>query len=170
MLWCMTASKASTTRTRGSRAARSTARSAARHGKVLAQGGARGRAASSARSEGRASATAVDLGLQGRAANVAQGLGSRAKLAGALNVSASQPTRWISGEEAPNASNARAIVDLDYVITRARQLWGDDKTVGAWLQGANAFLGGARPIDAVMTQGVTKVIDALDQEMSGAFA
>ncbi len=109
-------------------------------------------------------------GLQWRARSAAEALGSRARFADALGVPDSQCARWIEGEDRPNAENARAIVDLEYVVARARLLWSDDETVNLWLNGRNAFLGGARPIDVIMTRGVSPVVDALDQEMAGAFA
>ena len=109
-------------------------------------------------------------GIRWRARSAAEALGGRARFADALGVPDSQCARWIRGEDSPNAENARAIVDLEYVVARARLLWGDDETVNLWLNGHNAFLGGARPIDAMMTRGVFPVIDALDQEMAGAFA
>ncbi|WP_404473440.1 antitoxin Xre/MbcA/ParS toxin-binding domain-containing protein [Microbacterium aerolatum] len=110
------------------------------------------------------------LNIQARTDAVAQALGSRAKLAQVLKVSASQPTRWISGDESPNSENTRAIVDLEHVVTRARLLWSDDETVSAWLNGRNAFLDGARPIDVIALEGSGPVIDALDQETAGVFA
>lgn len=110
------------------------------------------------------------LSIQARTDAVAQALGSKAKLAQVLKVSASQPTRWISGDEAPNAENTRAIVDLEHVVTRARLLWRDDETVSSWLNGRNAFLDGARPIDVITLQGSGPVIEALDQETAGVFA
>ena len=99
-----------------------------------------------------------------------RGAGRPARFADALGVPDSQCARWIRGEDSPNAENARAIVDLEYVVARARLLWSDDETVNLWLNGRNAFLGGARPIDVIMTRGVSPVVDALDQEMAGAFA
>ncbi len=118
----------------------------------------------------RRSGDAAGPDVQWRAKSAAEALGSRTRLADALGVSDSQPTRWIRGEDSPNAENARAIVDLEYVVARARLLWSDDETVNLWLNGRNAFLGGARPIDVIMTRGVSPVVDALDQEMAGAFA
>ena len=118
----------------------------------------------------RRSGDAAGPDVQWRARSAAEALGSRTRLADALGVSDSQPTRWIRGEDSPNAENARAIVDLEYVVARARLLWSDDETVNLWLNGRNAFLGGARPIDVIMTRGVSPVVDALDQEMAGAFA
>lgn len=112
----------------------------------------------------------VSIEIADRADVVAKALGSRAKLAQVLKVSASQPTRWIKGEEAPNSENTRTIVDLEHVVTRARLLWGDDEVVNAWLTGRNGFLDGARPIDVIGTQGSGPVIDALDQSTAGAFA
>lgn len=110
------------------------------------------------------------LSIQARTTAVAQALGSRAKLAQVLKVSTSQPTRWISGDESPNSENTRAIVDLEHVVTRARLLWSDDATVSSWLNGRNAFLDGARPVDVIALQGSGPVIDALDQETAGVFA
>jgi hypothetical protein len=104
-----------------------------------------------------------------RAATVAAALGSKSMLASFLSVSASQPTQWIKGVETPNPENARTIVDIDHVIARAGLLW-TPPVVSAWLVGANAFLGGARPIDVVKTRGAEPVIDALDQELAGAYA
>lgn len=104
-----------------------------------------------------------------RAATVAAALGSKSMLASFLSVSASQPTQWIKGVESPNPENARTIVDIDHVIARAGLLW-TPPVVSAWLVGANAFLGGARPIDVVKIRGAEPVIDALDQELAGAYA
>lgn len=112
----------------------------------------------------------ANLEIAMRADVVAKALGSRAKLANVLKVSASQPTRWIKGQEAPNSENTRAIVDLEHVVIRARLLWGDDDVVNAWLTGRNGFLDGARPIDVIATQGSGPAIDALDQATAGAFA
>lgn len=110
----------------------------------------------------------INLGV--RAASVAQALGSKSQLATLLKVTASQPTRWINGEETPNGENARALVDLDHVVARARLLWKDEGVVKSWLTGHNAFLGGARPIDVITLEGTGPVIDALDQEMAGGYA
>lgn len=112
----------------------------------------------------------VEINLGGRTASVAQALGSKSQLAALLNVAASQPTRWISGEEMPNAENARALIDLDHVVARARLLWSNDEVVKSWLTGHNAFLGGARPVDVITIEGTGPVIDALDQELAGGFA
>lgn len=117
-----------------------------------------------------AAAGSAALSIPARADAVAHALGSKANLALLLKVSPSQPTRWIRGDETPNAENTRAIVDLDHVVARARLLWGDEETVTAWLNGRNAFLDGARPIDVVTLQGSGPVIEALDQETAGVYA
>ena len=104
-----------------------------------------------------------------RAGAVVAALGSKAQLASMLEVSPSQPTRWIDGSERPNSENARAIVDLDYVIARAGLLW-KPSVIGSWLNGSNAFLDGARPIDVLRATGSAPVIDALDQELAGGYA
>lgn len=126
-------------------------------------------------SEGREQATGgaeeltfiVPIGRRVR--EVAGALGSNANLAALLEVSPSQPTRWIQGSERPNSLNARAIVDLDHVVARAALLW-QPTVVTSWLYGHNAFLGGARPIDVVKLRGAAPVIEALDQELAGGYA
>ena len=111
----------------------------------------------------------VTIQIADRAGAVAAALGSKAQLASMLDVSASQPTRWIDGSESPNSENARVIVDLDHVIARAGLLW-KPSVIGSWLNGSNAFLDGARPIDVLRTTGSAPVIDALDQELAGGYA
>jgi hypothetical protein len=111
----------------------------------------------------------VAIQIADRASAVAAALGSKAQLASMLEVSPSQPTRWIDGSERPNSENARMIVDLDHVIARAGLLW-KPSVIGSWLNGSNAFLDGARPIDVLRTTGSAPVIDALDQELAGGYA
>lgn len=130
-------------------------------------GGEAGRYAPAATSKRKLASNVVSIAS--RTAAVSDALGSKAKLATLLAVSASQPTRWIAGTESPNMENARAIVDLDHVIARAGLLW-KPSVVTAWLSGHNSFLEGARPIDVIKTQGAAPVIEALDQELSGAYA
>lgn len=104
-----------------------------------------------------------------RAGAIVAALGSKSKLASMLEVSPSQPTRWMDGTERPNSENARVIVDLDHVIARAGLLW-QAPVIDSWLRGSNAFLEGARPIDVLKTMGSTPVIEALDQELAGGYA
>ena len=96
-------------------------------------------------------------------------VGSAAKLADILGVSRSQPTRWRKGDESPSPQKARELVDLDHVMARALMLFPQPVALD-WLNSANAYLDGARPIDVLQLRGSTEVIDALDAAMSGAFA
>lgn len=109
------------------------------------------------------------LGLSARASEVAVALGGKSALARLLQVSPSQPTRWMDGSERPSARNARTIVDLDFLIARASLVW-DPTVIPVWLTSPNAFLGGAKPIDSVKIDGFGPALQALDAEQSGAFA
>lgn len=113
--------------------------------------------------------SASTLSIEARVREVANALGSSANLAALLDISPSQPTRWLQGREQPSPASARAIVDLDHVIARANLLW-QPSVVTSWLYGNNAFLEGARPVDVVKLQGATPVIAALDQELAGGYA
>lgn len=97
------------------------------------------------------------------------GLVGGADLARWLEVSRSQPTRWRSGAEQPSARAARALVDLDHVVTRALMLWVPRVAVD-WLTSSNAYLDGARPLDVLRTRGSAEVIDALDAADAGVYA
>lgn len=44
------------------------------------------------------------------------------------------------------------------------------KMTVSWLNGHNAHLDGARPIDVLMLRGVSEVIDAFEIEISGSYA
>ncbi|MFC4224661.1 antitoxin Xre/MbcA/ParS toxin-binding domain-containing protein [Lysinibacter cavernae] len=96
-------------------------------------------------------------------------LGSNKALADLLNVSPSQPSRWRSGKEVPSPQSGRELIDLDYVLARASQVWPPAVAL-QWLEGHNSFLGGARPIDVLRSSGAAEVIEALDGALAGAYA
>lgn len=90
------------------------------------------------------------------------------RVAKLLSVSASQPSRWRSGEEGMSAENQRKVIDLDYVFGRLEQLF-TARQAEIWLTSFNAHLG-ARPVDVLRTRGAAPVIEAIDAEAQGAFA
>lgn len=108
-------------------------------------------------------------GLAQRTVLVSQTLGSNARLAAFLGVDRSRPTRWKSGEDMPGVESEAKLLALDYVLARALMVWSCD-SAGVWLESANHFLGGARPIDVLDLRGAGPVIEALEAEASGAFA
>ncbi|MCT7373125.1 MULTISPECIES: antitoxin Xre/MbcA/ParS toxin-binding domain-containing protein [Mycolicibacterium] len=59
--------------------------------------------------------------------------------------------------------------DAELVYSRARLVWGGD-TANVWLESANAFLAGSRPLDVLRTEGAARVLLALDAEMGGGAA
>lgn len=109
------------------------------------------------------------INIVGRVENAVFVIGNKSKFARLLGVNPSQPTKWISGKENPSPQNMREIIDLDYVIARAGLLW-VPSVIAQWLASSNAFLGGSRPIDVIKTEGATRVIEAINQELSGAYA
>lgn len=94
---------------------------------------------------------------------------SQAQLAALIGVSPSQTSRWVSGEERPGPTAAPALIDLEHVYSRARLVWGAE-SARIWLESANAFLSGARPLDVLITEGSAQVLLALDAEMWGGAA
>lgn len=92
-------------------------------------------------------------------------LGSGAELARLLGVNRSQPSQWRSGKEKPSPRIAQQLLDLDYVMAKALQIW-PAKAALQWFHGSNDYLDGARPIDVLKLRGATEVIKALDVEMA----
>ena len=101
-----------------------------------------------------------------RAARLVGVLGNKG-VAQLLGVSESQPSRWKTGEEVPNARSAPLLVDLDHVVGRLLLIW-DQSVVFDWLIGPNGFLEGARPIDVIATRGTNEVVDAVEAEAAAA--
>lgn len=95
-------------------------------------------------------------------------LGSN-RVAELLGVSRSQPSRWRAGLEGMAERNARAVLDLDYVVARLHQLWVPE-VAAIWLESSNAHLGGAVPIDVLRLRGPGEVLRAIDAEYEGAYA
>lgn len=134
------------------------------------------RQTASSGSQGKSAGTAVkaksrsaDWAAQQRTVFLLDNFGGVTKLAGALDVSKSQPSRWKTGEEVPGPEAASRLLDLDYVFAFAMQAW-DPAVVTDWLESPNGFLDNARPIDVLRQRGSGEVIDALRATISGGYA
>ncbi len=94
---------------------------------------------------------------------------SNARVAEFLEVTRSQPGRWMRGEDVPNPSAARRIKDFEYVWDRATaEMQQGDARI--WLESANPLLADATPLTVLQTRGPAEVIAALDAEVGGSFA
>lgn len=107
---------------------------------------------------------------QERAKFVVEVVGGTRRTADLLDVAASQPSRWVSGESVPGPAQARMLVDLEYVLTHALLVWADAAVARDWLTSPNAHLDGARPVDWIRVQGTAEVVDALRAEAAGTYA
>jgi uncharacterized protein (DUF2384 family) len=85
-----------------------------------------------------------------------------------LDVNAAMITRWRAGKPI-SAMMTRRVIDLHDVLTRALQAFAPD-VAAQWLTGSEPLLGGARPIDVLVTRGVIPVIEALVAIDDGAYA
>lgn len=92
-----------------------------------------------------------------------------ARLAALVGVHRSQPSRWIKGEERPGPAAAPLLIDLEHILARARLIWGA-AAAATWLESANSYLDGARPIDVLQVSGPSHVLEALDAEAWGGAA
>lgn len=107
------------------------------------------------------------LALKVRSASRA--LGSQANLAAWVGVGRSQPTRWADGSTQPTADTARAVTDLEFIVSRARMVW-DESVIPEWLHGHNAFLDGATPLEMIRRGRTSEVLDAISGDESGVYA
>ena len=96
-------------------------------------------------------------------------VGGSTALARMLGVSASQTTRWASGQERPGVVSAPLLIDLEHVFARIRLVWAEPAAT-TWLTSANAHLLGARPVDVLRLQGPGPVLEALDAATWGGAA
>lgn len=83
-----------------------------------------------------------------------------------FGVTITQITKWVTGTEDPGPEAVRPIIDLDHVVARARLIWGA-RAVRIWMDSPNAYLHGARPIDALKADGAATLIEVLDAEAWG---
>jgi len=90
------------------------------------------------------------------------------RVASLLDVSRSQPGRWRRGDEGLSPESQGLVVDLDYVVTKFRQVYADPEVLWIWLNSQNPMLG-ARPIDAIMQRGPSVVLPAIDSLTQSAF-
>ena len=92
-----------------------------------------------------------------------------AGLAAIVGVNRSQTSRWVKGEERPGPGAAPLLIDLEHVLARARLVWGEE-AARTWLESANVYLDGGRPIDVLQLSGPAPVLEALDAETWGGAA
>jgi hypothetical protein len=71
----------------------------------------------------------------------------------------SQPSRWLKGEERPGPGAAPLLIDLEHVLAQVRLVWGET-AARTWLETANTYLDGTRPIDVLQISGPAPVLDA----------
>jgi len=86
-----------------------------------------------------------------------------------LDADGAQVSRWISGVEAIGHEMGRRIVDLNDVLTRILRVY-PREVAAMWLTGSEPLLGGARPIDVLVTEGAASVLRPIDGIAEGAFA
>jgi uncharacterized protein (DUF2384 family) len=86
-----------------------------------------------------------------------------------LGVDRAQVSRWSGGKEPVAAEMARRIVDVHDVLTRILRIY-EREAAAMWLVGSEPLLGGARPLDVLVTEGAAPVIRAIDGITQGAYA
>lgn len=104
-----------------------------------------------------------------RARFVTEVAGGTRRAADLLDVAASQPSRWATGESVPGPGQARMLLDIDHVLAHALLVWADAAVARDWLTTANVRLDGASPLDWIRMHGTADVVEALRAEAAGAY-
>ncbi|MGH9632972.1 MAG: hypothetical protein ACRD7E_32110 [Bryobacteraceae bacterium] len=101
-------------------------------------------------------------------ARIVDALGTNAA-ARLLGADRSQVSRWSAGIELVSSEMGRRIIDLHDILTRILRVY-NRELAAMWLVGSEPLLGGARPIDVLVTEGAAPVIRAIDGIAQGAYA
>jgi uncharacterized protein (DUF2384 family) len=101
-------------------------------------------------------------------ARLLEALGTNAA-ARLLGADRAQVSRWAAGTESIGQEMGRRIIDLHDVLTRIMRVYGRE-AAAMWLVGSEPLLGGARPIDVLVTEGASPVVRAIDGIAEGAYA
>jgi uncharacterized protein (DUF2384 family) len=96
----------------------------------------------------------------------ALGTNSAARLLGADRA---QVSRWAARTESIGHEMGRRIIDLHDVLTRILRVYGRE-AAAMWLVGSEPLLGGARPIDVLVTEGAAPAVRVIDGIAEGAYA
>jgi uncharacterized protein (DUF2384 family) len=86
-----------------------------------------------------------------------------------LGADRAQVSRWGAENESISAEMGRRIVDLHDILTRILRVY-PREAAAMWLVGSEPLLGGARPIDVLVTEGAAPVVRAIDGLAQGAYA
>ena len=101
-------------------------------------------------------------------ARLLEALGTNAA-ARLLGADRAQVSRWAARTESIGQEMGRRIVDLHDVLTRILRVYGRE-AAAMWLVGSEPLLGGARPIDVLVSEGAAPVVRAIDGIAEGAYA
>jgi len=104
-----------------------------------------------------------------RLLRLAEILGTR-PLAGLLDVDAANLSRMVAGKRNVPEEIGRRILDVDHVLARALQVFGDAQVVMDWLEGTEPTFGFGQPIVMLAKHGAGPLLDVLDRIDAGAYA
>jgi hypothetical protein len=110
---------------------------------------------------------APDYGPRAMTQRLVNALGNNA-VAALLGVNKDRPSRWVSGQDAPNEENRAQLADLDGLVGHLHSAFSPAQA-RLWLEGQDPHLG-ARPLDVYRLEGAAPVIEAIRAFEQGAFA
>jgi hypothetical protein len=110
---------------------------------------------------------APDYGPRAATQRLVNALGNNA-VAALLGVNKDRPSRWVSGQDAPNEENRSQLADLDALVGHL-QVPSLRPGPGSGWKAKTPHLG-ARPIDVYRLEGAAPVIGAIRAFEQGAFA
>lgn len=106
--------------------------------------------------------------MQPRLLRLAEILGTR-PLAGLLGMDPGNLTQMVAGKRNVPEEIAKRALDLDHVLARALQVFGDAQVVVDWLEGTEPTFGFGKPIVMLSKHGAGPLLDVLDAIDAGAY-
>ena len=107
--------------------------------------------------------------MQPRVVRLATILGIR-PLAGLLGIDSGNLNQMAAGKRNVPEEIGKRLLDLDHVLARALQVFGDAQVVVDWLEGTEPTFGFGKPIVVLAKRGAGPLLEVLDRIDAGAYA
>lgn len=113
---------------------------------------------------------APTLALSATLNHIMETLGiTRQELARAVGASDKTVARWLANETYPQHGAREKLAQLEALTDLLAESWVDTESLQVWFHGENRYLGGLRPVDAVISGRIDRAEAAIEIILSGIF-
>ncbi len=94
---------------------------------------------------------------------------SARELARAVGASDKTVARWLADDTYPQHGSREKLAELDALTDLLEESFVDTESLQLWFHGENRYLGGLRPVDAVISGRIDRATAATENILSGIF-